>query len=291
MRRRTLWLGWTILAWSAVVGSDLSSVAAAKKEEHLLQTGLTVVTAARVWTGSGALVQNGAVFIRDGKIERVGPRPATMPAGATVVDWSRYTVVPGLVDVHTHLTYFWDRAPGTRPLSQPRREPAATAKLAEANARLTLETGVTTARDLGAGGGADILLRDAINSGAAIGPRVFVAGQGIAATRDAMTPERARTLTEARLATPADWVKVYASRGSYSSVDTTQTIDFDALRAIVETAHAAGRKVAIHSYGASGVKDAVRAGADSIEHGIDLDDETLAEMARRGTVWVPTIDH
>jgi imidazolonepropionase-like amidohydrolase len=74
-------------------------------------------------------------------------------------------------------------------------------------------------------------------------------------------------------------------------VDTTQTIGFDALKAIVETAHAKGRKVAIHSYGPSGVKDAVLAGADSVEHGIDLDDETLTEMVKRGTVWVPTIDH
>jgi imidazolonepropionase-like amidohydrolase len=74
-------------------------------------------------------------------------------------------------------------------------------------------------------------------------------------------------------------------------VDTTQTITFDELKTIVDTAHAKGRKVAIHSYGASGVKDAVRAGADSVEHGIDLDDETIAEMVKRGTVWVPTVDH
>ncbi|HEX9365841.1 MAG TPA: amidohydrolase family protein, partial [Vicinamibacterales bacterium] len=70
-----------------------------------------------------------------------------------------------------------------------------------------------------------------------------------------------------------------------------QTITFDEMKAIVDAAHALGHKVAIHSYGPSGVKDAVRAGADSVEHGIDLDDETLAEMVRRGTVWVPTIDH
>ena len=89
----------------------------------------------------------------------------------------------------------------------------------------------------------------------------------------------------------SDWVKVYASRGSFDSVDTTQTITFEEMKAIVDAAHALKRKVAIHSYGPSGVKDAVRAGADSIEHGIDLDDETIAEMAKRGTVWVPTIDH
>jgi imidazolonepropionase-like amidohydrolase len=100
-----------------------------------------------------------------------------------------------------------------------------------------------------------------------------------------------RQQAEDRIRAGSDWVKVYASRGSFQSVDTTQTIGFDELKAIVDAAHALNHKVAVHSYGPSGVKDAVRAGADSVEHGIDLDDETIAEMVRRGTVWVPTIDH
>ena len=125
------------------------------------------------------------------------------------------------------------------------------------------------------------------------GPRMFVSGQGISVARGSTgpNPDAMRTATEERIKAGADWVKVYASRGSFQSVDTTQTITFDEMNAIVQTAHAQGRKVAIHSYGPSGVKDAVRAGADSIEHGIDLDDETIAEMKTRGTVWVPTIDH
>jgi imidazolonepropionase-like amidohydrolase len=165
-------------------------------------------------------------------------------------------------------------------------------RLAQANGQRTLETGVTTVRDLGASRGMDISMRDLISAGKMVGPRMFVAGQGISAGRGA-TPDAAamRQTTDARLVTPADWVKVYASRGSFDSVDTTQTIGFDALKAIVDTAHAKGRKVAIHSYGPSGAKDAVLAGADSVEHGIDLDNETLREMAKRGTVWVPTIDH
>jgi len=84
---------------------------------------------------------------------------------------------------------------------------------------------------------------------------------------------------------------VYASRGSYQSVDTTQTLTYEELKAIVDAAHAQGTPVAIHSYGSSGVRDAVRAGADSIEHGIDIDDETFALMKKQGTVWVPTVDH
>jgi imidazolonepropionase-like amidohydrolase len=122
---------------------------------------------------------------------------------------------------------------------------------------------------------------------------MIVAGQGISAPRQpaAGDPDALRKLTEDRIKSGSDWIKVYASRGSFDSVETTQTLSFEAMKAIVDTAHAAGRKVAIHSYGASGVKDAVRAGADSVEHGVDLDDDTLADMVKRGTVWVPTIDH
>jgi imidazolonepropionase-like amidohydrolase len=100
-----------------------------------------------------------------------------------------------------------------------------------------------------------------------------------------------RSATLNRLKAGVDWIKVYASRGSFDSVDTTQTVTYDEMKAVVDAAHERGKKVAVHSYGPSGVKDAVRAGADSVEHGVDLDDETIAEMVARGTVWVPTIDH
>jgi len=134
-------------------------------------------------------------------------------------------------------------------------------------------------------------MRDLINMGKMVGPRMFVAGQGLSAPRDGAPKPDYKQLAEARVAAGSDWVKVYGSRGSYQSVDTTQTLTFDEMKAAVDAAHAKNRPVAIHSYGPSGVKDAVRAGADSIEHGIDLDDETIADMVKRGTVWVPTIDH
>jgi imidazolonepropionase-like amidohydrolase len=166
-----------------------------------------------------------------------------------------------------------------------------TTMLAAENARRTLETGVTTVRDLGASGEVDYAMRDLITMGKMTGPRMFVAGQGLSAPRaDAPKPDY-RQLAEARVAAGSDWVKIYGSRGSYQSVDTTQTLTFDEMKAAVDAAHAKNHPVAIHSYGPSGVKDAVRAGADSIEHGIDLDDETIADMVKRGTVWVPTIDH
>ena len=152
-----------------------------------------------------------------------------------------------------------------------------------------METGVTTIRDLGAGGGADILMRDRVAAGTLVGPRMFVAGRGISAGRGGGPAPDAIAARSTRVKAGSDWIKVYASRGSFDSVETTQTLTFEQMKAIVEAAHAAGKRWR-STYGASGVKDAVRAGADSIEHGIELDDETLAGMVKRRTVWVPTID-
>jgi len=242
-----------------------------------------------LWDGS-KLLDNAVVVVEDGRIVSVTDRQTSAPRDA--VDLRRYTAIPGLIDLHTHVTYYWDRKPGTRPLGQPRRRPAVTVFLAQENARRTLETGVTTIRDLGASNETDYAMRDLVAMGAMTGPRMFVAGQGISAGRGAAPdPPAMAKAAEDRIKAGSDWVKVYASRGSFDSVDTTQTLTFEEMKAIVDAAHALQHKVAIHSYGASGVKDAVRAGADSVEHGIELDDETIADMVRRGTVWVPTIDH
>jgi imidazolonepropionase-like amidohydrolase len=255
------------------------------------QAARTAVRFAHLWDGE-RLVDEATVVIEDGRVASVLTGGDQLPAGVTVIDLRPYTAIPGLIDLHTHITYYWDRKPGTRPLGQPRRRPAVTVFLAQDNARRTLETGVTTIRDLGASGETDMAMRDLVAMGAMIGPRMFVAGQGISAGRG-WTPDAAAMAKNAedRIKAGSDWVKVYGSRGSFDSVDTTQTLTFDEMKAIVDTAHGLGHKVAIHSYGPSGVKDAVRAGADSVEHGIDLDDETIADMVKRGTVWVPTIDH
>jgi imidazolonepropionase-like amidohydrolase len=245
----------------------------------------------QVWDGE-RLIPNASVVISSQRISAVGAN-VDVPKGAREVDLKRYTGLPGLIDLHTHITYYWDRSPGTTPLRQGRRRTAEeTADAAAANARSTLTTGVTTIRDLGASGGADILMRDRARAGTLIGPRMFVAGRGISAGRGGgPAPEAMAGEVDTRIKAGSDWIKVYASRGSFDSVETTQTLNFEQIKAIVDAAHAGGRKVAVHSYGPSGVKDAVRAGADSVEHGIELDDETLAEMVSRRTVWVPTIDH
>ena len=247
------------------------------------------IKAGRLVDATGRVVRNAVIVVDNDRIVSVGT--GAPPAGAEIIDLSRFSVIPGLIDLHTHMTYYWDKTPGTRPLAQPRRPAGVTVALAADNARLTLETGVTTVRDLGASNETDYAMRDLINMGRMVGPRMFVAGQGLSAPRDGAAKPDYGQLAEARVTAGSDWVKVYGSRGSYQSVDTTQTLTYDEMKAAVDAAHAKSRPVAIHSYGPSGVKDAVRAGADSIEHGIDLDDETIADMARRGTVWVPTIDH
>lgn len=270
--------------WTVAVLA-LSAIAPLHQQAAATQT---AVHFGHVWDGS-RLIDDAVVTIDGDTIASV---ESGVKAPANAIDMTRYTAIPGLIDLHTHITYYWDRKPGTRPLAQPRRRPAVTVFLAQENARRTLETGVTTIRDLGAANETDYAMRDLVAMGAMIGPRMFVAGQGISAGRG-WTPNPAALAKQAedRVNAGSDWVKVYASRGSFDSVDTTQTLTFDELKAIVDAAHALKHKVAIHSYGASGVRDAVLAGADSVEHGVEIADDTFAEMIKRGTVWVPTIAH
>lgn len=254
---------------------------------------------------SGQVLTNAVVIIENDRIKSVGAGSTAIPAGAELIDLSRYTGLPGLIDAHTHMTYFWDQKPGTRPWAQlQERMPAMTLFLAQENARKTLETGVTTVRDLGSFDYLDIAMRDLINQGAMIGPRMFVSGFGVQITYEAPKPgymaphggqadgaAEVMRVVRQQVAAGADVIKMYGSTGSADDLSGQQTFTFEEMKAAVDAAHKLGKKIAIHSYGPEGARDAVRAGTDSLEHAVDLDDETIAEMVRRKTVYVPTIDH
>src|SRR4029450_3112503 len=233
----------------------------------------------KLWDGSKTI--NDAVVVVDGdRITSVGAGDSAVPKGAQLIDLRKYTGIPGLIDLHTHITYYWDRKPGTRPRGV-QRLPAVTVYLAQDNARRTLETGVTTIRDLNAGNDMDLAMRELIASGAMIGPRMFVSGPGLSSRpNQPLSAETVASLVAARVKSGVDWIKVLGSRGSYEVVDGTQTVSFEEMKSVVDAAHAAGKKVAHRS-----------PGADPVEHGADVDDETLQEMVKRGIVWVPTVDH
>jgi imidazolonepropionase-like amidohydrolase len=266
---------------------------------------LTAVRFGRLVTGDGRVVEQPVVMVDGDKILRVDAGRATLPSDAKQIDLTHYTGMPGLIDVHTHMTYYWDQAPGTRPWQQ--LSDASTPMLvflAQANARKTLEAGVTTVRDLGSGEFADVAMRDLINRGAMIGPRMFVAGHGLfASTRprkpgvhilepnEADGPSEVMRVVRQQVAANVDVIKMYGSTGSGNDVSGRQTYTFEEMKAAVDAAHLLGKRIAIHSYGPEGARDAVRAGTDSVEHAVDIDDATLAEMVRRKIYYVPTIDH
>jgi imidazolonepropionase-like amidohydrolase len=205
------------------------------------------------------------------------------------------------------MTYYWDGQPGTSPWQQHgARNTSVSVFLAQENARRTLESGVTTVRDLGSRDFGDVAMRDLINRGAMVGPRMFVAGHGLGKLRPtAANPAPVSIVPRARIADPADipaaikaqvdggadWIKMYGSTGSAADVTGNETFSLAEMRSAVTAAHALGKPIAIHSYGPEGGRDATAAGAESLEHAVDLDDATLAEMARQHTVYVPTIDH
>ena len=241
------------------------------------------------------------MVVENGRIRSVQAGDPAPPVGAAVIDWSQYYGLPGLIDVHTHMTYISDSPRGIQRGGG--RMAAVTVFLAQENARKTLETGVTAVRDLGASEYSDIAMRDLINRGAMPGPRMFVAGYGLSIPSarpgtnqmpgpgTAGTPDEARLAVRRQIAAGVDVIKMYGSIGSFENVGTQQTFTFDEMKAAVDVAHTMGKKIAIHSYGPEGARDAVRAGADSVEHAVDIDKETMAEMVRRGTYYVPTIDH
>ncbi|MGA2094968.1 MAG: amidohydrolase family protein [Candidatus Acidiferrum sp.] len=273
-----------------------------------------VLKAARMFDGkSNALVKPGLVIVTDGKIAAVGSA-ASIPADAEVIDLGDATLLPGLIDAHTHLTGMYSEDYKQRELDTLHKTIAEQAIDTTANAKVTLMAGITTVRDVGSGDFLDVGLRNAIRDHIVPGPRMLVTVHALGATgghcdsEDGFRaglfghesgpldgvingPDQARYAVRLDHKYGADMIKVCATGGVLSLTDDVDTpqLTQEELNAIVDEAHALRRKTAAHAHGAEGAKRAIRAGIDSIEHGTFLDDEALDMMKQRGTYLVPTL--
>jgi imidazolonepropionase-like amidohydrolase len=252
-------------------------------------------------------VSEGYVVVRGDKVESIA---TSAPAGARVIDLGNATVLPGLIDCHVHVDQDWSDLSATSNFRASSPQKTLTGLL---NAQEYLRRGFTTLRDAGTTDPAydTVALRNAFARGAFVGPRLYVAGIPISVTGGhadlnplapdvpmVPLPNIADTVDEAHkavrhdLRNGVDWIKVMASGGVMDVLSdyNVQELSDEQLRAIVEDAHRAGHKVMAHAEGLPGIKAAVHAGIDTIEHGSLLDDETAKEMAQRGTWLVPTIN-
>ena len=274
--------------------------------QALAQTRRVAVHAGHVLdVKSGKLLADQTILIEDGKVVSSGPTPeANIPPNTIRIDLPSATVLPGLIDAHTHLTMNPQFGYETLAISTPRE-----ALIGAKNARLTLMAGFTTVRNVGASGFSDVALRDAINAGDVPGPRMLVSGPALGITgghcdnnmlpfeyhavEDGVADGIAAVQHKVRedIKYGADVIKVCATGGVLSLGDNPQHSQYtlEEMKAIVADAHRLGRKVAAHAHGAEGIKWAAEAGVDSIEHGSYIDDAAIAVMKEHGTYLVPTL--
>jgi imidazolonepropionase-like amidohydrolase len=257
---------------------------------------------------TGRYVENAGILIDGDRIKEVGPIASVQkhtPKGASVIDLGSATALPGLIDCHTHLMARIPSGPDGYTVNLATKSQAFRALEGAADARATLEAGFTTVRDLEneGSGYADVALRDAINQGLVEGPRMQVATRAIAAVGQynpfGVSPdlpdfptgaemisgvEDARRAVREQIGHGADLIKVYAD-WAYPTLTVAE------MSVIVEEAHKAGRKVAAHATTVEGIRNAIMAGVDSIEHGHGSDRQNLEMMKAKGVYWVPTMGY
>lgn len=274
-----------------------------------------LLRAARVLdVNKGTYISPGAIFVEAERIKAVGEAAsvtAQAPKGTPVMDLGSATLLPGLIDAHTHLLQNYDLKLDDGPnmvLTVAGMSTAKRALLGAAMARQDLEAGITTVRDVGNSGvSGDVALRDAINAGWVIGPRIVASTRALAAPGGqfdglqaaaqnlveleyvpVVTPEDGRRAVQQAFADGADCIKVIGNAWGDQKGNVGRLVAPDTLRAIVEEAHRVHRKVAVHALGDIGTRNAADAGVDSIEHGYFIPDDVLKEMAAKHIYLVPT---
>ncbi len=290
--------------------------AAAQQKDNAASDSWTVIRAGSLIDGKSAAPRRDQVIVIHGnRIESVSDAAtAKIPSGAAVIDLSKATLLPGLIDSHTHIFLQGeDPAQGGYDANILNAPLALRAARATVSARRALEQGFTTLRDVeteGAGYG-DVGIKEAIEKGYIPGPRLFVATRAISTTGgyplEGYAPEldmpkgaqivdgpvEARKAAREQLDHGADWIKVYMTHRSWvgknGELVSQPTLTLEELRAVVDETHGWGKKVACHVYGGIGLRRALDGGCDSIEHGLDLDDAAIAQMLKQGTWYVPTI--
>ena len=245
----------------------------------------------------GAPIQDAVVVIEGDRISAAGKANATnIPTGAERIDVTGKTVIPGLINCHAHLCLDGSLDPITA-LNQ--RSITENVLIAAKHAEATLRAGITTVRDLGGWEGIDLGLKKAINDGVILGPRLLVSGKLLCMTggtahyigREVDGPDEARKGAREQLKAGVDVIKVMATGGVLTpGVDPgSAQLTFEELRAAIEEAKKAGKLTASHAQGATGIKNAIQAGVDSIEHGFFLDAEAIDMMLEHETFLVPTL--